>query len=77
MTLHPQPNPPTTVAGDTTRTTGAPMDGEHMSKYRDYNTRVFPLIWGPTPGNVRQGKEGEGRKGRGCGKEGGDRGGPG
>ena len=55
MTHHPQPNPPTTVAGDTTRTTRAPMDGEHMSKYRDYNTHVFPLIWGPTPGKVRQG----------------------
>ena len=52
------------------------MDGEHMSKYRDYNTHVFPLIWGPTPGNVGQGKGGEGRKGRGRGKEGGDRGGP-
>ena len=47
------------------------MDGEHMSKYRDYNTHVFPLIWGPTPGNVGQGKGGEGRKGRGSGKEGG------
>ena len=53
------------------------MDGEHMSKYRDYNTHVFPLIWGPTPGNVRQGKGGEGRQGRGSGTAGGDRGGPG
>ena len=77
MTLPPHTKPPHHHSRYTTRTTGDPMDGEHMSKYRDYNTHVFPLIWGPTPGNVGQGKGGEGRKGRGRGKEGGDRGGPG
>ena len=49
MTLHPQPNPPTTVAGDTTRTTGAPMDGEHMSKYRDTKHMCSPLFGDPRP----------------------------
>ena len=39
------------------------MDGEHMSKYRDYNTHVFPLIWGPTPGKGRQGKGEKGARG--------------
>ena len=48
-----------------------------MSKYRDYNTHVFPLILGPTPGKGRQGKGERGARGRAAARRGGVAGGPG